>query len=59
MGGTLGLKAWFDPTSIVKIHKAKQTLLVRLLYQVATSRATYIFKVCNCQIISLDHLSKV
>ena len=38
MGGTLGLKAWFDPTNS-ESHKAKQTLLVRLLYQVATSRA--------------------
>jgi hypothetical protein len=38
MGGTLGLKSWFDPTTSEK-HKAKQTLLVRLLYQVATSRA--------------------
>ena len=38
MGGTLGLKAWFDPTTS-ESHKAKQTLLVRLLYQVATSRA--------------------
>ena len=38
MGGEQGFKAWFDPTNDEK-HKAKQTLLVRLLYQVATSRA--------------------
>jgi len=38
MGGEQGLKAWFDPTNDEK-HKAKHTLLVRLLYQVATSRA--------------------
>jgi len=38
MDGEQGLKAWFDPTKDKK-HKAKQTLLVRLLYQVATSRS--------------------
>ena len=38
MGGELGLKAWFDPTQDEK-HKAAQTQFIRLLYQVATSRA--------------------
>jgi len=38
MGGKLGLKEFFDPTSS-KEHKAKQTTFVRLLYQVASSRS--------------------
>ena len=38
MGGSQGLKKWFDPTKDEK-HKAEQTQFIRLLYQVATSRA--------------------
>ena len=54
MGGTLGLKAWFDPTTS-ESHKAKQTLLVRLLYQVATSRAPISSKF----VIANDHATKL
>ena len=39
MGGTLGLKKWFDKTNDEN-HKAKQTLFVRLLFQVASSRSS-------------------
>tara|TARA_B100000214_G_scaffold322725_1_gene258810 strand:- start:82 stop:1509 length:1428 start_codon:yes stop_codon:yes gene_type:complete len=38
MGGSLGLKAFFDPTNNEE-QKSKQTLFVRLLYQVASSRS--------------------